>query len=283
MPKAHDAAVASTPPLALRVPAGTVTRYSVAIAKRPSGSNTSVRVPTQRHSPGTAGVSRAGTASRASAAWEVTSTIGCENVIASCGASGTSPSGAWRSTSSGPVAGASGRGGPRSGGNAAAIVAPVRGGGGESSRRANGCSRAGAASGGSRSSTRRAASSPSTCAAGRAGASPRAGSSAPSPSFSTSPGSSAALTPPCAPPSARESCGRRAASVVAPIAAADSSTETTTRRTRGMPLLPSRPAEDTAERSLPFRAREVSRSRFALSSQGCRNVQEGRWVMPVKG
>ena len=43
---------------ALGVPAGIVARYRVAIGKRPSGSNTSVRAPTQRHSPGGCGSSR---------------------------------------------------------------------------------------------------------------------------------------------------------------------------------------------------------------------------------
>ncbi len=88
-------------------PAGIVARYSLAIGKRPSGSNTSVRVPTQRHSPGGCGSSRTGTPSCASSACESSATIGCENVTESCGASGTSPSGARRSTVSGPVAGAS--------------------------------------------------------------------------------------------------------------------------------------------------------------------------------
>ena len=62
VPKDHSAAAASVSPLALFVPAGTLTRYVVAIGKRPCGSKSSVRVPTQRHSPGTSGVSRAGTA-----------------------------------------------------------------------------------------------------------------------------------------------------------------------------------------------------------------------------
>jgi hypothetical protein len=58
-------------------------------------------VPTQRQVPLGCGVSLTGTPLATVSAWEVTATIGCEKVTASCGASGTSPSGDQRSTSSG--------------------------------------------------------------------------------------------------------------------------------------------------------------------------------------
>ena len=69
-------------------PAGTSTRYVVAIGKRPVGSNSSVRVPTHRHFPGGSGVRRTGTPRAARSSWEPTGTIGCENVMLRCEASG---------------------------------------------------------------------------------------------------------------------------------------------------------------------------------------------------
>src|SRR6266853_446001 len=93
---------ASAPPFADFVPAGTVTEYCVAIGKRTSGSNNRVRVPIQCHLPGGCGESLTGTFSAASSC-ELTATIGCENVTLRLGAIGTSPSGDWRTTSSGPL------------------------------------------------------------------------------------------------------------------------------------------------------------------------------------
>ena len=61
--KLHETPLARAPPVALRSTGRDLTRYSLAIAKRPSGSKTSVRVPTQRHSPGGCGSSRTGTPS----------------------------------------------------------------------------------------------------------------------------------------------------------------------------------------------------------------------------
>ena len=78
--KLHEEERSSAVPVALVAPAASVAWYSLAIAKRPSGSNTSVRVPTQRHSPFTSGSSRTGTLRIASAAWEPSATIGSENV-----------------------------------------------------------------------------------------------------------------------------------------------------------------------------------------------------------
>ncbi len=163
----HATSRASRPPVAEAVPAGTTARNSVAIGRRRSGWKTTVRVPTQRHSPGTLGSSRTGTLSPPSASCVSSATIGCENVTLRFGASGTSPSGARRSTSSGPAAATSGRGLDSGGGNGAAIVLPVRGGGSESSRRAKGVVWGAPASGGRRSRTRRASASVSGSAAGR--------------------------------------------------------------------------------------------------------------------
>ena len=110
VPKVQRVAAASAPPTADRVPAGTSTRYSVAIGKRTSGSNRSVLVPTQRQRPGGCGSRRTGTPAFASSSCDVTATIGCENVTDRFGDSGTSPSGAWRRTASGPAATGSGVG-----------------------------------------------------------------------------------------------------------------------------------------------------------------------------
>src|SRR5215471_10936155 len=88
----------STLPSALLVPFGISTVYVVACGKRTSGSKSSVLVPIQRQRPLGVGVSVTGTFAAASAR-EVTATIGCENVIDSCGAIGTLPSGDPRSTS----------------------------------------------------------------------------------------------------------------------------------------------------------------------------------------
>ncbi len=104
------AAWARTAPVAERVPAGTVTLYSVAIGRRGSTSNNSVFVPTQRQRPpGGSGRRAAGWTFSASAC-DVTATIGCEKVRLTCGASGTSPLGSCRSTCSGPLAPVSGAG-----------------------------------------------------------------------------------------------------------------------------------------------------------------------------
>ena len=168
VPKVQEAALARLSPPAARVPAGTVTWNSVAIAKRPCGSNRRVRVPTQRHSPRTCGCSRAGTASPASSPCEVTATIGWEKVIESCGASGTSPSGARRSTVSGPLAVAGAAASAAAGGNGVVTVFPVRGAGSESSRLANASCRGSSASAGSRCSKRSVSACASGCAAGRA-------------------------------------------------------------------------------------------------------------------
>src|SRR5215510_2447359 len=103
--------LASLMPVALVVPDGISTLYVVACGNRTSGSNRSVRVPIQRHLPLGVGDSFTGTVVAASSC-DVTAIIGCENVTDSCGASGTSPSGWNRSTSSLPApAPAGGRGG----------------------------------------------------------------------------------------------------------------------------------------------------------------------------
>ena len=87
----NGARVAPTP--AERVPAGTVTVYSVAIGSRcSSGSKMRVFVPSHRQRPAGCGESRVGTL-RAASSCEVTATIGCENVRLTCGAIGTSPCG----------------------------------------------------------------------------------------------------------------------------------------------------------------------------------------------
>jgi hypothetical protein len=80
------------PPFADRVPAGTVTEYSVAIANLTAGSNSKVFVPTHLHFPGGWGERVTGTVLAASS-WEVMEIIGCENVTLRFGARGTSPSG----------------------------------------------------------------------------------------------------------------------------------------------------------------------------------------------
>src|SRR5689334_17856591 len=119
--------VASVPPATDLVPAGTVTEYRVAIGKRPVGSNVSVRGPNQRHLPGGSNESWTGTLAAASSC-EVSATIGRENVIVNGGASGTSPSGEYRSTSSGSLVVVALGGTASRAGNGTSIVLPVRGG-----------------------------------------------------------------------------------------------------------------------------------------------------------
>src|SRR5206468_3285994 len=119
-------------------PAGISTVYVVACGKRTSGSKSSVRVPIQRQWPLGVGVSVTGTVAAASPC-EVTATIGCENVIDSCGAIGTSPSGDQRSTCSGWCLSLVAAGGgvlPPGGGKLPLRVVPARGGGCERSRSA---------------------------------------------------------------------------------------------------------------------------------------------------
>ncbi len=251
-------ALANAPPPAPRVPAGTSTRYSVAMANRPSGSKTSVRAPTQRHSPGGCGESRAGTACRARPACESSATIGCEKVIERCGASGTSPSGIRLTTSRGPAAAASGLAAASPGGKGARAVRPVRGGGSEPSRMAKGSSRGSAASGGRRSSTRRASASASRSAGGRAtsaGASPP---STPSLSRKTSPPSTSVGVAPAAIPARLTSAS---ATPPPPVRACPAARAADTARTdptsdslaRDIVDLPS-PGQDTAEAGFPFHA-----------------------------
>ncbi len=64
------------------------------MGKRGSGWKSRVRVPSQRHFPGVAGVSFTGTFSAARSSTPVTATMGWEKVTARWGAMGTSPSGA---------------------------------------------------------------------------------------------------------------------------------------------------------------------------------------------
>ena len=129
-----------TPPFALFVPAAISTWYVVACGNRTSGSNSSVRVPIQRHVPFGVGTSFTGTLAAASSC-DVTATIGCENVTLSSGAYGTLPSGMNRSTRRSFPASllAGGRSDDGGGGNAPLIVCPVRGGGCDRSRSANAC------------------------------------------------------------------------------------------------------------------------------------------------
>src|SRR5262245_39861761 len=102
------------------------------MGNRSVGSNIRVLVPTQRHLPLLGpllgvGSSFTGTSSAASASSEVTGTIGCENVTLRWGASGTSPSGAKRTTSSGPLGLGVAPAFSGLGGKAPSTVAPVRG------------------------------------------------------------------------------------------------------------------------------------------------------------
>src|SRR6185369_14930722 len=131
--------LASVPPATDFVPAGTVTEYRVDIGKRLVGSKVSVRGPNQRHLPGGCGESCTGTLAAASSC-EVSATIGRENVIVNCGASGTSPSGEYRSTSSGSLVVLVLGGTASFAGNGTLIVLPVRGGGNDRWRKTNSCS-----------------------------------------------------------------------------------------------------------------------------------------------
>ena len=127
---------ASFPPLADVVPAGMSTVYFVAAGKRPAanpvlaaGSKTSVLVPTQRHCPSGCGESLTGTSAFARSLSPVSATIGWLNVTLRLGATGTSPSGAYRSTSSTPVATSGAVAGTGAGGKLCLIVLPGRGAG----------------------------------------------------------------------------------------------------------------------------------------------------------
>src|SRR5688572_31564325 len=104
MVNSHCTACALGLPAAGTTPAGTSTRYVVAIGKRPVGSNNNVRVPTQRHFPGGSGVRRTGTPFAARSSCAPTGTIGCEKVTLRCDASGTRPSGDRRTTVTGSPA-----------------------------------------------------------------------------------------------------------------------------------------------------------------------------------
>src|SRR5215475_3064686 len=133
----HRFAAPSAPPAADFVPAGISTEYLVAIGKRPAGSNSRVFVPSHRHLPGGCGESLTGTCEALKSSFDVTATIGCENVTLRCGAIGTSPSGETRKTSSGPDATCPDWfdcSAPLAGGKASPIVWPARGGGSERSR-----------------------------------------------------------------------------------------------------------------------------------------------------
>src|SRR5499426_3464818 len=126
----------SVPPRADFVPAGISTVYSVAIGKRPSGSNNNVFVPIHRHFPAGCGESLTGGCEAARSSFEVTATIGCENVTLRCGANSTSPSGANRRTSSGPAVESTVASVIAAGGNGSLLTRPARGGGNERSRTA---------------------------------------------------------------------------------------------------------------------------------------------------
>ncbi len=125
-------------PDALLVPAGISTAYSVAAGNLTSGSNSRVFDPIHRHLPFGVGDSFTGTPCATVSACEVIATIGWLKVIDRCGATGTSPSGAKRSTlSSVPSTFAAGGffevGG---GGKVPLIRLPVCGGGSDFSRTA---------------------------------------------------------------------------------------------------------------------------------------------------
>src|SRR5687768_770670 len=94
----NDTFFLSTAPDALLVPSGISTVYSVAAGNLTSGSNSKVFEPTQRHFPFGVGDSLTGTPCATVSACELTATIGWLKVIARCGATGTSPSGANRTT-----------------------------------------------------------------------------------------------------------------------------------------------------------------------------------------
>ena len=106
MENVHVTVSSSAFPIADSVPAGISTVNSVAIGKRsfspPEYSKVSVCVPTQRQMPGTSGVSLTGTSAAVSASRVANGTIGWLKVTLRKGASGISPTGAKRSTSSAP-------------------------------------------------------------------------------------------------------------------------------------------------------------------------------------
>src|SRR5262245_64725291 len=84
--KRHCFVAPSALPAADFVPAGISTVYSVAIGKRPFGSNNNVFVPIHRHLPAGCGESLTGGCVAARSSFEVMATIGWENVTLRCGA-----------------------------------------------------------------------------------------------------------------------------------------------------------------------------------------------------
>ena len=121
----------NTCPVADFVPAGTRAVNFVAIGKRFVVSNINVLVPNQRQRPSTCGVSSTG-AYFAASSCDVTATIGCENVTLRSGASGISPSGEYRMTSSASLLGSTLKAARcSSDGNFTAILLPVFGAGNE--------------------------------------------------------------------------------------------------------------------------------------------------------
>src|SRR5690606_20923964 len=124
---------ASAVPVADRVPAGISSVYSVAIGRRSTGTNRSVRVSSHVHRPGGSGVSRAGGSRASVPATVVSGTIGWLNVIVRCGARSVSPVGTTLTTSS--ARGGSGVAGAGrvtlSAGKPLVMTMPVRGGGGD--------------------------------------------------------------------------------------------------------------------------------------------------------
>ena len=123
------------------MPAGTVTRYSVALGRRSinseSYSKVSVLVPNQRQIPGRAGSIFRGMSFSARSLNVPSGTIGWLNVTLINGAIGISPSGANRNTWRGPAATTPGVGSVSKGGNVSLIVLPGRGGGRTSCGRLN--------------------------------------------------------------------------------------------------------------------------------------------------
>src|SRR4029453_15909124 len=98
------------------------------MGKRPSGSKTTVFVPSQRQWPPGWGVSFTGTVVAASSC-EVTATIGCEKVTLSSRAIGTWPCGEKRTTSNGPDGVLTGGATLSDGGKEAVSTVPGGGGG----------------------------------------------------------------------------------------------------------------------------------------------------------
>src|SRR5512138_1517194 len=120
-------------PAADFIPAGTVARYSVALGSRSisleSYSKVRVLVPSQRQVPERAGSILTGTSFSARSPSVPIGTMGWLNVTLTNGATGISPSGAKRSTCSGPVSTGSGVGDVSAGGKDSLTVSPGLGGG----------------------------------------------------------------------------------------------------------------------------------------------------------